>query len=204
MPDDAAAARHALILDHPPRIAPLAPEEFTPDLRALKRQIDQAAGLEGVTEDVSEWLATVLRHPTLLRAHTQLAVTVMNGLLPARDRELAVLRTGWLCQAPFEWGGHVELGKRLAGMTSEEIENVTIGSTAPGWSAHDRAVLRAVEELHADAMISDETWAALAQTYDDSQLLELPILVGQYLGVAFLQNSLRVVLPEGYQGLFAR
>jgi 4-carboxymuconolactone decarboxylase len=204
MPGDAVAARQALILGHPPRIAPMAPEEFTPELLALKRQIDQAAGLEGVTEDVSEWFATVLRHPTLLRAHTQLAVTVMNGLLPARDRELAVLRTGWLAQAPFEWSGHVELGKRLAGMTSEEIENVTIGSTAPSWSAHDRAVLRAVEELHANAMISDETWVALAQTYDDRQLLELPILVGQYLGVAFLQNALRVVLPEGYQGLFAR
>jgi 4-carboxymuconolactone decarboxylase len=55
-----------------------------------------------------------------------------------------------------------------------------------------------------DAMISDETWDVLAKTYDEAQLLELPILIGQYLGVAFLQNSLRVVLPEGYQGLRAR
>ena len=129
-------------MGHPPRLQPLAPEEFTPDLWALKRQIDRAAGLAGVNEDVSEWLATVLRHPALLRAHTQLAVTVMDGLLPPRDRELAVCRTGWLAQAPFEWGGHVELAKRLAGMTSEEIEWITIGSTAPGWGEHDRAVLK--------------------------------------------------------------
>ncbi len=170
----------------------------------LKRKIDQAAGLLDANEDVSEWLSTVLRHPALFRAHTALAVTVMAGLLPARDRELAVLRTGWLCQAPFEWSGHVELAKRMAGMSTEEIEWVTIGSTAPGWSAHDRAVLAAVEEMLGNAMISDETWATLAKTYDESQLLELPILIGQYLGVAFLQNSLRVVLPEGYQGLRAR
>ncbi len=182
----------------------MTPAEFTPDVLALKQQIDRAAGLEGMTEEVSEWLATVLRHPTLLRAHTQLAVAVMDGLLPARDRELAILRTGWLCQAPFEWGGHVELGKRLAGITAEEIEWVVIGSTAPGWRPHDRAVLRAVEELLGDAMISDQTWSTLAQTYDERQLMELPILVGQYLGVAYLQNSLRVVLPQGYQGLRQR
>lgn len=207
MPHDAIAARtatrEARILGNPPRIAPLAPEEFTAEAKALTRKIDNAAGLDP-DEHVSEWLATVLRHPALFQAHTELAVTLMAGTLPARDRELAVLRTGWLCQAPFEWGGHVELGKRIAGMTTEEIEQVITGSSAPGWSAHDRAVLRAVEEMLGDAMISDETWAVLARTYDECQLLELPILVGQYLGVAFLQNSLRVVLPEGYQGLRAR
>ena len=208
MPHDAvaarSAAREARILGHPPRIAPMRPEELTPQVRALKREIDRAADLEGMIEEVSDWLATVLRHPRLLSAHTKLAVTVMDGLLPPRDRELVVLRTGWLCQAPFEWGGHVELAKRIAGMSSDEIEWVITGSSAPGWGVHDRAVLRAVEELHADAMISDETWAVLAQSYDERQLMELPILMGQYLGVAYLQNSLRVVLPEGYQGLRAR
>jgi 4-carboxymuconolactone decarboxylase len=207
MPHDAvaarSAAREALILGRPPRIAPLAPEEFTPEAKALTKKIDHAAGLDP-GEHVSEWLATVLRHPALFTAHTELAVTLMTGKLPARDRELAVLRTGWLCQAPFEWGGHVELGKRMAGMSDEEIEWVITGSSAPGWSTHDRAVLRAVEEMLGDAMISDETWGVLAKTYDEAQLLELPILIGQYLGVAFLQNSLRVVLPEGYQGLRAR
>lgn len=208
MPHDAvaarSAAREARILGHKPRIAPLPTEEFPPETGALTARIDQAAEVDRQDEHVSEWLATVLRHPALFSAHTGLAVTVMQGLLPARDRELVVLRTGWLAQAPFEWSGHVELAKRIAGMSSEEIEWVTIGSAAPGWGAHDRAVLRAVEELHADAMISDETWAVLAQSYDERQLMELPILMGQYLGVAYLQNSLRVVLPEGYQGLRAR
>jgi alkylhydroperoxidase family enzyme len=161
----------------------------------------------GLTPDahVSEWIATVMRYPKLFRAHTALAVVLMSGgMLPARDRELAVLRTGWLCEAPFEWSGHVELGKRVAGISTEEVEWVTVGSAAPGWGEHDRAVLRAVEELLSEAMISDGTWAVLAKSYDECQLMELPILVGQYLGVAFLQNSLRVPLPAGYEGLFAR
>lgn len=203
--DDAArsAARHAYVLGHPQRIAPLTAEEFTPEAKALTAKIDRAVELDP-DEHVSEWTATVLRHPVLFRAHTELAVLLMDGKLPARDRELAILRTGWLAQAPFEWSAHVELAKRIAGMTTEEIEWVTIGSAAPGWGEHDRAVLRAVEELRGNAMISDETWAVLARDWDEIQLLEFPLLVGQYLGVAFLQNSVRVVLPEGYTGLLAR
>jgi 4-carboxymuconolactone decarboxylase len=197
------AARHDIILGRPPRIAPLTPDQFTAEAKALTAQIDQAVELTP-GEHVSEWIATVLRHPALFRAHTALAVVLMTGTLPARDRELAVLRTGWLAQAPFEWSGHVELAKRIAGISAAEIEWVMLGSTAPGWGAHDRAVLRAIEELIGNAMISDETWAVLAQTYDERQLIELPVLVGQYLGVAYLQNSARVVLPDGYEGLAAR
>lgn len=197
-------AREAHILGKPQRIAPLTPDEYPEEIVALTAKIDAAAAL---TPDphVSDWLATVMRHPKLFTAHSELAVLLMaGGALPARDRELAVLRTGWLCQAPYEWGGHVELGRRIAGLSEEEVERVTLGAAAPGWSAHDRAVLCAVEEFLADAMISDATWVVLARTYDDCQLMELPILVGQYLGVAFLQNSLRVPLPPGYEGLFAR
>jgi alkylhydroperoxidase family enzyme len=199
-----AAVRQAKILGKPQRIPPLTPDEYTEEALVLTASIDAAVGL---TPDahVSEWIATVMRYPKLFRAHTALAVVLMSGgMLPARDRELAVLRTGWLCEAPFEWSGHVELGKRVAGISTEEVEWVTVGSAAPGWGEHDRAVLRAVEELLSEAMISDGTWAVLAKSYDECQLMELPILVGQYLGVAFLQNSLRVPLPAGYEGLFAR
>jgi alkylhydroperoxidase family enzyme len=121
-----------------------------------------------------------------------------------RDRELAVMRIGWLCQAPFEWNAHVEMAKRLAGVTAEEVEWVIIGSAAPGWNPHERAILLAVEELLSDAMISDPTWTTLAQSWDERQLLEFPILVGQYMGVAFQQNSIRVRLMPNHVGLSAR
>jgi 4-carboxymuconolactone decarboxylase len=200
--DARVAARQAAILGRPPRIGPLPQDAFPPEAAVLNAQIDVAAGLPPEEGRVSEWMATVIRHPALFTAHTGLALVLMaGGTLPARDRELAVLRTGWLAQAPFEWSGHVELAKRLAGISSEEIERVTVGSAAPGWSAHDAAVLRAVEEMVGNAMISDATWAVLAASYDECQLMELPVLVGQYLGVAFLQNSLRTPLSEGYGGL---
>lgn len=197
-------AREAEILGRPPRIPPLKPEEFTPEVRQITDDLQRAVGIEP-NGRVPEFVATMLRYPALHQAHTELALALMTrGALSHRDRELAVLRTGWLCQAPYEWNSHVTIGKRLAGLSTEEIERVTVGSSAPEWSDDDRAILRAVEELHDDAMISEETWAALAARLDDKQLLELPILIGQYQGVAFLQNSIRATLMPGDVGLTAR
>ena len=63
--------------------------------------------------------------------------------MTVRERELAVLRVAWLCRAPYEWGEHVELAK-LCGVSAEEIERVTQGSSAAGWSDHECALLLAV------------------------------------------------------------
>jgi hypothetical protein len=89
-------------------------------------------------------------------------------------------------------------------LTDEEIERCTRGSTAEGWSEHERAVLKAVEELHASHMISDETWAVLARSWEDKQLTEFPILVGAYTMTAMQQNSLRYRLADNNPGLAHR
>ena len=113
------------------------------------------------------------------------------------------MRVGWLSQAPFEWGAHVKIAKRN-GISSEEIASIIEGSAAVCWSERDRAILQAIEQLHFDSMICDDTWSALQQFYSDKKLIELLILVGQYKTVAYYQNSLRLPLPDGNKGLLAR
>jgi len=203
-PDETVRAREAEILGKPPRILPLRPEEFSPEARQITDALHQAVGLPP-NAPVPDFIATMLRYPLLHRVHTELALVLMSqGALSDRDRELAVLRVGWLCQAPYEWNSHVNVAKRLAGLTTDEIERVTIGSTAPEWSEADRTLLRAVEEMLEDSLISEKTWTALAERLTEQQLLELPVLVGQYLGVAYLQNSMRATLMPGQIGLAAR
>jgi hypothetical protein len=73
-------------------------------------------------------------------------VAQQNRWKRTRDRELAVLRIGWLCRAPYDWGEHVDIGWRC-GVTRAEIPQIIAGSAATGWSLHDRAILRGVEEL---------------------------------------------------------
>jgi alkylhydroperoxidase family enzyme len=205
---DDAHARQELILGKPPRIQPLEADEFTEEARRVIDSMSQLSFESSVDSrpeaEVTEMLATMVRHPELYGSHIALAkLFLTKGTLSPRDRELAILRTGWLCQAPYEWGEHVKLAKQ-AGVSTAEIERVTQGSAAPGWSDHDRAILRAAEELRHDAMLSDETWAVLAASLDDRQLIELVMLVGQYQTIAYYQNALRLRLRDGNEGLSAR
>lgn len=201
-PDFDISARQAEILDQPPRVAPLAPQEISEDARAIISSV-LAAISRARPEQISDYTAIMLRHPELYRRHVELGLQLYRGTLSPRHRELAILRLGWLCQAPFEWGEHVDVGKRIAGLTEADVERLKLGATAPGWSEDDRAIVRAVEELLDNAMISEATWAVLARHLDDKQLIELPILIGQYQGIAYLQNALRCPLLPGNPGLKA-
>ena len=117
----------------------------------------------------------------------------------ARERELLILRIGWLCQAEYEWGQHVVFGKG-AGLTDEEIARIKEGPDAKGWAPFDAALLRAADELHADAFISDATWAALSARYSTEQLMDVVFAVGQYNLVSMALNTFGVQLDKGVKG----
>src|SRR5437660_11461704 len=98
-----------------PRILPLPSGERDAESRLLIASIGSSA--TGNTFD------TLVRHPNLLRQWMTFAVSLaVNGALPPqpRLRELAILRTGWLCRAEYEWGQHAVLARR-AGISDEEI-----------------------------------------------------------------------------------
>ncbi len=183
-----------------PRIFPLAEHELDDDARTL---LDLP--LKGHQENTtSEFLRTIVRHPGLYRRYAPFAGKLLvAGKLPPRDRELAILRGAWLCRAPYEWGEHVRIAHTM-GLSTEEIERITRGSSDPAWNADDVAVIRAVEELHAGSQISDATWAELVTRFNEQQLIELPLLIGAYQMIAYAQNALRTPLPAGNEGLSAR
>jgi len=197
------AARMEEIVGAPPRLQPLAEAELGAREWKLIHRLREIVAIP-LDAPVHPLLATLCRHPEFFFSFMQPGLQFMTvGSLSPRDRELAILRTGWLCGAPYEWGEHVASAKRI-GITSEEIERITQGSKATGWSEDDRAILKAAEELHADAMISDETWALLSHRLDERQLIELPMIVGHYHKAAFVQNSLRFALRPNNPGLAAR
>jgi 4-carboxymuconolactone decarboxylase len=198
--------REELVLGKSPRIAPLETSAIADSAVESTRRIRQAAGSATPVSasNIPELVATLLRHPDLFQRVADLSIQLQgSGVLTPRDRQLAILRTTWLCQAPYAWGEHVKHSKRI-GFTTEEIERTTQGSVHPGWKEDERALLRAVEELYEDAMISDPTWECLSKRLDDKQLFELLVLVGQFTTVAYFQNALRLRLSEGNEGLRAR
>jgi 4-carboxymuconolactone decarboxylase len=193
--------RESQIIGKPQRISALKSDDFDADAAALVVRIRQSLGLG--TDKIPEVFGLMLRHPGLFRCQIDMGIQLFQGELSARERELAILRVGWWCRAPYEWGEHVAIAKRC-GVSVEEIERITQGSSAPGWSEHERAILRAVEELLGTQMIGDSTWETLARTWNDRQLIEFPILVGQYFTTALQQNSLRVPLADDNLGLRQR
>ncbi len=187
----------------PPRIAPMAEAQIAERGLELLEQLRATYSVDDPWKVDSTFL-TLFKHHDATQAYLELGVLfTANPTLAPRDKELAILRTAWLCGSPVAWGEHVANG-REAGLGTDDIERLTQGSSAPGWADEDRAIVCAAEELHVDSMISDQTWAALAARLDERQLIELPMLVGHYHMTAFLQNSLRFAPREGNPGLSAR
>jgi alkylhydroperoxidase family enzyme len=200
------AAHEAQVIGARPRIAPLDIEKVSIDGATPLRDIGKAVGrnAEPAQSHLPEAITTVMHHPSIFRHQMAPSVELaVGGTIPSRERELAVLRTTWLCRAPYAWGQHVENARHSA-IKPEEVAHVTQGSSADGWSAHEAALLRAVEELLADQSICDQTWDTLAQTRNKQQLTELPVLVGLYFTFAMQHNSIRVGLPQGNKGLCER
>lgn len=190
-----ADARMAQTVANGPRYAPLTLDEVSPEGHEQVNAMRTAFNIpdDRPFPDVS---LITLRHPGMFRAQMVLGLEIAaKGTIPPRERELAILRIAQLARAPFEWCEHVDIGKAF-GVTPEEIERVIEGSSAPGWTEHEAALLRAVEEMIADHCMSDATWGTLAKTYDEKQMLELPMLVGSYLMTALQQNSLKIQ-PKG-------
>lgn len=172
-----------------PRILPTTEDDWTDD----SRPIMAANAARGPVLNV---FATIARHPKLLKRWVVFANHVLNGsTLPARERELVILHTGYLCRSGYEWAQHVTIG-RQAGLTDAEIERLTTGSAADGWSDVDRTLLQATEQLVADHFVQDSTWTALAATWSEQQLMDIVFAVGQYTLVSMALNSFGVQLED--------
>jgi alkylhydroperoxidase family enzyme len=163
-------------------------EERSPAVQSLLETVTVAGSEANI-------FTTLVRAEGLTRKWLPFGGKLLNGKLPARDRELLILRTGWNCRAAYEWAQHVVIG-REAGLSNEEIARVPAGPDA-GWSETDQLLLRAADELHESWSISDSTWAGLAEVYDTAQLIELPMLVGHYHMVAMTLNTLGIELDPG-------
>ena len=124
---------------------------------------------------------------------------LFKSTLPLRDKEILILRIGWLCQAEYEWGQHVIIGKRC-GLSDEEIIRIIEGPDVEGWNSFDATILRAVDELYIDSFIGDSTWQKLSEKYNTHQLIDLIFTVGQYNLVSMVLNTLGVQLEEGIDG----
>jgi len=174
-----------------PRIDPIPPADWPEDIARLRG---------GQGGDPPNIMRTLANHPELMRRWVVFANHILGkSSLPVRDRELLMLRIGWLAGSAYEFGQHTLIALR-SGISQDEVDRIPAGPDAEGWSDWDRTLLRAVDELKADGMVSDATWAALGQRYDTHQLMDTVFTVGQYNLVSWALNSFGVQLDDGVPG----
>lgn len=183
-----------------PRIAPV-------DLETLDdAQREVLAAITGAERDATRSGGTVLNiFRTMLHAPKALTAFLAWGgyilsrrnSLSERDRELVILRTGYNCGSGYEFTQHTRIGLD-AGLSAAEIEAIKAGPGDPSWSAADRALLRATDDLTRDFHVSDEGWAGLSQL-SDKQKMDLVMTVGQYSQVSMMLNSFGIQLDPGQE-----
>jgi alkylhydroperoxidase family enzyme len=173
---------------HAPRIAPITDAEMDADQKEL---------LVPMGGRVLNIFRTLVRAPKALRGFLGWGNYVLSRRndLPAREREIVILRIGYLCKSGYEWTQHVAIGKR-EGLTDDEITRLKAGADA-GWSAADTALIRASDELHTGQFISNATWAALGEHFTDKQRMDVVFTAGQYTQVSMILNTFGVQLDEG-------
>lgn len=137
-------------------------------------------------------------HPKLLKRFNLLGGFLLNkGTVPAREREIVILRIGWRARAVYEFGQHTIIGKNV-GLTDDEIAALAGGERA--WSDSDAALIAMADDLADHDCVSDDTWDALRRDWDEQQIIELIITAGFYRLVSGFLNSTGVPLDDGVPG----
>ena len=177
-----------------PRFAPLADAELTPE------QAEALAPMRpGPVLNIFRTLARAPKALTRFNAWGGYVLSKRNDL-PAREREIVILRTGFLCRSGYEWTQHKRIGL-ASGLTEDEIGRLKTGplkiGAAAGWSPADAALIRASDELHSDQFIGEATWTELGRHFTDKQRMDVVFTAGQYTQVSMILNSFGVQLDEG-------
>jgi 4-carboxymuconolactone decarboxylase len=169
---------------YPRRLAPLPDEEWDDRARAAVGALLPPERANA--RDAGNILATMVRHPDLTRAYLKFnAYLLMDSALPARPREVALLRIVHLRDSDYLWSHHVPIAKR-AGLTEAEIDAIRHGELA---NDQDRVVVRATDELNENSTISDATWAELGRHFEDRERMDLVFTVGGYCLLAMAVNT---------------
>lgn len=172
--------------DPPARLPQLALEEFTDETRAF---FAQWTGGMFKDADKNPVLLTFARHPDLANAFSPLNIHVLSAnTLPVKLRQIAIMRAAWLCKATYLWSSHLQTSQRC-GLSPEMFGPIQRGPDDPYFTAFERTVMRATDELVLDRTVSDESWAALKAEWSDKQVLDFLFTVGCYVMVAGVMRS---------------
>ncbi len=176
------------VSDNKPRIEPLPESEW--DERS-RRLLTRSGKMQPSSVPVLR--KVLIRNPDLFEAWDVFQTAIyLDGQFTEREFELVVIRVAVLLKSTFTWAMHYNIALDSGLLSEEEIFRVATGPDAAGWLTHEAALIRSVDDLHSTGTISDASWAAIVDRYDTKQLIELPLLIGEYFLFCFAASSFKV------------
>ncbi len=174
-----------------PRIKPLTMDDMSEDQREATKHLNN----NGVVLNIFRTLANA---PKALKRFNVWGGYILSDKndLPAREREIVILRVGYLCRSGYEWTQHHRIGLQ-EGLSAAEIERIKAGAEAEGWTPAEAALIRCADDLVKDFFVADATWSAMKAHWSDKQCMDAVMTVGQYTQVSMILNSFGVQLDEG-------
>jgi len=169
-----------------PRVPPLSDDEYTPELQKLTGFPPGSRGINLV-----KTLARAPASAALFLSYSRYFLSA-DSSLPARERELLIVRIAHRCQSAYELGQHIEFALK-AGLTPDELSRIGRGADA-GWNEADAALIRAADDIVADHFVSDAVWDTLAAAFDRKQLMDIVMTAAQYVQLATVLNTFGVQL----------
>jgi len=176
-----------------PRLSPVSP--VTAEIEEIL-----AGSIKSVNGEHLRLFGTMAHHPKMLKRFLAFGGFFLNrGLLPAREREIVILRVGWNTGSVYEFGQHTVIG-RNCGLRDDEIEALAGDPTRHAWSERDRGLIAMTDDICANDCVSEPTWQELRAGWTDAELCELVLLVGLYRMVAGFLNTMGVELDPNTPG----
>jgi alkylhydroperoxidase family enzyme len=145
-------------------------------------------------------LTTMAHHPKLMIHFSRMGGFLLNrGLVPAREREIVILRIGANAGSVYEFGQHTLIGSRN-GLSDAEIAGLAAGDVGDGWADHEFDLIAMADELCRDDCVSDATFEKLQARWTEAELVELVLCAGFYRMVSGFLNTMGVSLDDGVPG----
>jgi 4-carboxymuconolactone decarboxylase len=175
-----------LLPDAPPRMPEVQPAEITDEMRDF---LAKWSGGIFANADRNPVLLTFAHHPQLADLFSQLNIHLLStNTLPVKQRQIAIMRTAWICKATYMWSSHLRTSQR-AGLQPDMYRPIQVGADDPYFTDFERVVIRATDELVNDKKVGDASWQALMMQWSNQQMLDFLFTVGAYVTVAGVMRS---------------
>jgi len=172
--------------DPPARLPQVRPEEVTDEMREF---LSKWTGGVFQGADKNPVLLTFAHHPKLADLFSQFNIHLLSSnTLPVKQRQIAIMRTAWICNATYMWSSHLRTSMRC-GLSPDMYAPIKVGADDPYFSDFERVVIRATDELVHDKQISDASWQALMAEWNNQQMLDFLFTVGAYVTIAGVMRS---------------